>query len=479
VMVEVERDITITSNQIPFVNITFGPANPEYGPLFPYIETSHSDNVVRVDFFDNGVWMGHDTEIPFGDGIEDLQGNRYMIENGQHNLTAKAYNKKGVESPVSSIYQFVMDDQFSIINSKPVVHLVGSSDRVVLARGDTLEINVTVTDADGPNDLRKVSLYKGIVHSDPGCLVEIATDDILPLDHLAVDTSNWELGVHLVKIHAFDATGLGAQGPQGPQGVQGVQLSTSQGVSYPVYLLVEIHDGSVTSFAERLLDVLVDDVGSNLLVSNSKFNGIEKACGVFDHGIDSGLLMMEGVVLTTGENDSWNAGDNSDETSTIWCSAGSLDLDLEKVGRFTEDAASLEFDVLPGFGQLEIVYQFASEEYDEYINQYNDTFIISVNNVIVSRMPDCDKIISVDSVNLTEGAYLFLDDELDIINMVTGGFEDQQLEYDGITVDLKAHVLVSPGAVKRVKLTIADVNDGKLDSALFIKKSSIRSIDLN
>ncbi len=396
-----------------------------------------------------------------------------MIENGQHNLTAKAYNKKGVESPVSSIYQLVIDDQFSIINSKPVVQLVGSSDRVVLARGDTLEINVTVTDADGPNDLRKVGLYKGIVHSDPGCLVEIATDDILPLDHLAVDTSNWELGVHLVKIHAFDATGLGAQGPQG------VQLSTSQGVSYPIYLEVEVHDGSGTSFADTLLDVLVDDVGSNLQVSNSKFNGIQRACGVFDQGIDSGLLMTEGVVFTTGEYTSWNAGDLYEGTEKIWCSPGSLDLDLEKVGRYTEDAASLEFDILPQYGQLEIVYQFGSEEYDEYIGDFNDAFIISINNVIVSRMPDCDKFVSVESVNFNTGSYLYLDDDLDIMEMVSEGFMAQRLEYDGVTIDLKSHILLSPGHVKRFKLVISDVNDGKLDSAVFVGKSSIKSIDVN
>ena len=49
------------------------------------------------------------------------------------------------------------------------------------------------------------------------------------------------------------------------------------------------------------------------------------------------------------------------------------------------------------------------------------------------------------------------------------------LEHGGRTIKLKVHAFVTPG-LHRMRIVIADINDAQLDSAIFLKSGSLRSI---
>ena len=69
------------------------------------------------------------------------------------------------------------------------------------------------------------------------------------------------------------------------------------------------------------------------------------------------------------------------------------------------------------------------------------------------------------------------------LRLATDGNEDidplgtltNQLEYDGITVRLRAHVFVEPQSTHNVRIVIADVNDGVWDSGTFLETNSFRT----
>ena len=150
---------------------------------------------------------------------------------------------------------------------------------------------------------------------------------------------------------------------------------------------------------------------------------------------------------------------------------------LDRVGSvMTAFAAALEFDLFCSNGQLEIEHQFGSEEYDEFVNSFNDGFLVLVDGVIVSLAPDASNIVSVNSIDLNSRRELFLGGVEDINATVTQANQPVQVEYDGMTIKLKIHALVTPSQTHRVRLVIADTKDWKYDSALFIKQGSLRTL---
>jgi hypothetical protein len=185
----------------------------------------------------------------------------------------------------------------------------------------------------------------------------------------------------------------------------------------------------------------------------------------------------------------WNGGDDGDNENKegqILLARGDFDLENRVAGTLTEDASVLEFDVYCPNGQLEFEYQFGSEEYDEWVGDYNDSFMVTIDGAVVTWVPDGSEIVAVNSINNgNPGAYppvpainryLFLDDNTDIDPMVAQPNQPYQVEYDGMTIRLRSHVLVRPGTTHRVRFVIADVNDGQYDSGLFVSQGSFRTI---
>jgi hypothetical protein len=333
-----------------------------------------------------------------------------------------------------------------------------------------------VQDSDGDDDIVGVMASRKIVSSSPDFEETVASDFEAPFGELSVDTTGWEPGTHTVKVIVLDSA---AQ-------TDPVNLYETTGKSYPVYLTVYVRPREGAMFADSLVAKIVDE--DSAVPTGAVFSGFEASSGVFEEGLASGLEMDSGVLLTTGLFSLWNGGDTGegqDNREKVWRRVGDVELEDRITGRSTEDATALEFDVFCENGQLEFEYQFGSEEYDEFVGSYNDAFMVTVDGSLVTFVPDCSSIVAVNSVNNGNPAvsmeptnpFLYLDDDEDIDPSVTPENQYRQVEYDGMTIRLVAHVFLEPGTTHRIRMVIADVNDGRLDSGLFIAGSSVRTID--
>jgi hypothetical protein len=213
-----------------------------------------------------------------------------------------------------------------------------------------------------------------------------AADTVAPFTALTLSTNGWELGIHTIKVFATDnATVAGT-------------------TSYPIYFNVFIRSaGAADGFAASLTANIVD--ATTAAPSNPVFKGVVASTTQFTTGTASGLQMNTGIVMSTGLASSWNAGDLLPEqpegvaTTHAFLTQGDKALQDRVAGQATSDAQILEFDVYCSNGQLEMDYQFGSEEYDNFVGRYNDAFMATVDGVVVNLLPDCSDIISVNTVN--------------------------------------------------------------------------------
>ena len=144
--------------------------------------------------------------------------------------------------------------------------------------------------------------------------------------------------------------------------------------------------------------------------------------------------------------------------------------------RRTSDAAGLAFTATCTHRQLEMEYQFGSEEYDDQISLFNDGFLLLVDDVPVSLLPDASGLAGVNTINLNANRHLFFGDDEDIDPLMLPANQPIQVEYDGMTAALKVHAFVTPGVNHKFRFLIGDINDSRYDSALFIKQGSVRTV---
>jgi hypothetical protein len=448
---QASRTVSVGQNQAPTITITGGPASPSATAQTGIFTTSFSDPendpVRRVEFFDNGVLIGFDRTAPFGDQITDLEGHTPTLGRGTHSITARAFDSRRAVG--ESATPFVVEITGG--NAHPELTVTAPMTGTIVEQGQTFQIVYQTTDADGANQGARVD-YRDLAYP---ALRGSGSASLAPI---AIDTTGWELGTHTLSVTAIDPVG---------------------GVSHPVFLNVFITGDAGLSDAEQFVANIVDE--STAAPTNQIFQGVRASSGFISSGVASGLQIDNGVLLTTGSFSLWNGGDDGfdeDEEEKDWGEQGDRELENRIAGRLTRDAAALEFDVFCANGQLEIEYQFGSEEYDEFVGFFNDGFMVTVDGVLVSFVPDCSGIVAVNSINSVEpvNEHLYLDDDDDIDPAVAPGNQAFQVEYDGMTIRLKAHALVTPNRFHRIRMVIADVNDGRYDSGLVIREGSVRTV---
>jgi hypothetical protein len=467
------RHVTVGSNQAPSITITSGPTTPSalrQAVIFTAIATdADGDDVRRVEFYDNGILIGTDATpdetspgvFEFGDDIQDIEGNYYDLLKGTHDITAKAFDSRGAIGETASASQYVITGG----NSRSTIAVTSPANGLIVTQGQSFTVVYTEGDPDGASDIDEVEAYD-IVTFDGDI------DTASPFDDFTIDTTGWEPGSHTIRVVTRDVSG---------------------DESYPLYLTVFVRTGSGATFAETLVASIVDE--ATAAPSAEIFTGVEASSGLFESGFDSGLELDSGALLTTGSFIIWNGGDadtyageNMDEgyDSNFGINneePGDPDLEVRVTGDTTFDAASLEFDVFCSNGQLELEFQLGSEEYIEWVGDYNDGFMVTVDGVLVTLVPDCSDILAVNSVHpeiSTEfpaiNEHLYLDDDADIDPRVDPVNQPEQVEYDGMTIRLRAHAFVTPNTTHSIKIVIADVDDDTRDSGVFIGESSVRTI---
>jgi len=251
-----------------------------------------------------------------------------------------------------------------------------------------------------------------------------------------------------------------------------------------------------TTHTERYL---VESVllGNGVKVGNIRFTGVKHAIGVFEDpkkiiGITKGIILTSGnAYYSIGPNQSANKG---------WASGAPGDEDLNNYTTgFTYDAAVLEFDFITEAENLVFNYVFASEEYLEYVgSKFNDVFgfFVSgpgVKNINIARLPYTGIPITINNINHQSNSEYYINNAYeDPINEFIYDPRKKKLvrnkefkkdpqppsydiQFDGFTSVLQAKLIVVPNEVYHIKIAIADVSDGILDSGVFLEAESFRS----
>ena len=249
-------------------------------------------------------------------------------------------------------------------------------------------------------------------------------------------------------------------------------------------------DYSVTEGIDPVTLVQQVLIGQGVETSNITYQGAVEARGSF-YG-ESNLGIVSGVVLTSGRanystgpnnvgNKSYNAGSGGDAALTQLCGDG------------TNDACVLEFDFIPQSNIVEFRYVFGSEEYPEYVNQFNDVFGFFISgpdiygpfpsppgfpngarNIALVPQTLPPAFVSIDNINNgNNNTGPCTNCEYYVHN--SGG---QYIQYDGFTTVLVASSNVVPCQTYHIKLAVADAVDSQYDTGVFLEANSFSSVGL-
>jgi outer membrane protein OmpA-like peptidoglycan-associated protein len=257
----------------------------------------------------------------------------------------------------------------------------------------------------------------------------------------------------------------------------------------PFFGTAQIQIDTTFSPGELVADVLL---GKRVKVRNVRYVGSKLAVAAFR---DSSItpLMADGILLSTGKV--FDAKGPNRRANTTYNIGTRGDHALESIAKgMTFDAAYLEFDFQPEMESVMFNFVFGSEEYTEYVNsQFNDVFAFwisgpgykGVKNLAV--VPQNSAPITVNTINHISNRFNYVDnnpfDRLGNLKKenVSHLYPDllRDYEYDGFTTLLTAEARVRPGEVYHIKIAIADVSDGRYDSAVFLEGSSFTSLPLD
>ncbi|QNL21496.1 gliding motility-associated C-terminal domain-containing protein [Hyphobacterium sp. CCMP332] len=233
---------------------------------------------------------------------------------------------------------------------------------------------------------------------------------------------------------------------------------------------------SDTGSIQQIVQSLVSE---GVVVQNINLNCPSGAYGTFADttntlNIPNGLILTSGSIFDApGPNDAPGSG-----TDNFSPGDPSLDSLILSTGANTQDACFVEFDVIPSSDTLQFNYVFSSEEYLEFVNAgFNDVFGffisgpgISGNKNIAIIPGTVNTPVSIDNVNNVSNSAFYVDN-----GDGTTPALNPNLQYDGFTTVLTAKTPVIPCQTYRLKLAVADVGDGILDSGVFIEKGSLGS----
>ena len=244
---------------------------------------------------------------------------------------------------------------------------------------------------------------------------------------------------------------------------------------------------------------LVEQVllGDGVVVGNVRYKGARGTISRFTDeeeifGIGEGIFLSTGHVKSgQGPNNSFHAG---------WARNYPGDHDLDQLaGGKTMDAAILEFDFITQSENLEFQFVFGSEEYLEYVgSKFNDVFGFFISGPDKDKenlavIPETMIPVSVNTINHRDNRNYFRDNTFEnTTDRYIWDIQDRKVvknpkyhkdlppppynvQYDGFTTVLIAKTTVIPNRIYHIKIAIADVADGILDSGVFLKGGTFRS----
>ncbi len=202
----------------------------------------------------------------------------------------------------------------------------------------------------------------------------------------------------------------------------------------------------------------------------------EKSFGYFS-GNGSNFPFQEGIVMSTGRLSNVPGPNNSlsDDDAPGWGS----DPDLEDIlgESNTTNATVIEFDFTPNANSIQFRYIFASEEYqegDQNTCVYSDLFGFLIKPLgdeyeNIAVVPDTNIPVKVTTVHPEIPGGCAAENEA-----YFGSFNgtDHPINFNGQTKALTAQADVVPNTTYHIKLIVADEQNYRYDSAVFLEGSS-------
>ena len=232
---------------------------------------------------------------------------------------------------------------------------------------------------------------------------------------------------------------------------------------------------------------LVEQVllGEGVQVYNITSSSAPKAIGRFTtESVIPELPMAGGIIMSTG-NIFDAIGPNMDEgTSTNFSRPG--DSDIETIMATSSlDAAIIEFDFRSSSDIVSFNYIFASEEYREYVCDFNDAFafFLSGPNPLggtydkynIALIPGTTTNVSITNINNGDSDNN-CSHELSNMEYYVDNAGGANVEYDGLTKLLTALAVIVPCEEYHIKIVIADAFDSAYDSAIFFEAKSLEAL---
>ena len=282
---------------------------------------------------------------------------------------------------------------------------------------------------------------------------------------------------------------------------------------FSAFSQVTVDNTSPNNQADYLIEnVLINASALGLDVSNVTLTiGDSTQIGYFDNA-NSVLGMNSGIVLSTGGTDFVLNG-GIPTLPNVESFEPDLALQLHLIGVDTTDTEYdlnrvivIEFDFEAVGNSIEFDYVFASEEYPDFVcSEFNDIFGFFISGPgITGPFSNNGKNIALVPDPANPGEFTTTPVTINTINsgsgpppaLVTGPcedidpnfadysvfFVDNQAQigvvYNGYTTVLTAKSDVTCGETYHLKLAIADVFDGALNSAVFLKEGSFNVVSL-
>lgn len=146
-------------------------------------------------------------------------------------------------------------------------------------------------------------------------------------------------------------------------------------------------------------------VGPGVQISNVTYTGAFRAAGKFTSSSNI-IGFTDGIVLSSGSARNVAGYNCEDGMSVDNGEPGDADLNtIVGTGNTTNDAAVLEFDFVPTSSVISFQYVFASEEYNDFVFQFNDVFGFFLTDKTtntktnIALIPGTDLPVSINNVN--------------------------------------------------------------------------------
>ncbi|MDF1874205.1 choice-of-anchor L domain-containing protein [Sulfurimonas sp. SAG-AH-194-I05] len=294
-----------------------------------------------------------------------------------------------------------------------------------------------------------------------------------------------------------------------------IKPNTSKNVEdvYIDNIVVTFSDTTLVFQAGVAADVLAAQIqGIGITITNPVLThgGVTQGglhqVGTFSNAINAvGLEIDEGIILTCMDVAESFTTNNSGSRS-LTPSGTYHDADLKAIdSNAIYNPVIFEFDVTldDNTRLLLIDYQFASEEYNEYVaSRFNDSFgfFISGGDLTqtynIARVIDNQTYVTIDNINnyntvtvnnVNNGTAGYYADGTSWDATKSAFFIDNtvnpkpvQVEYDGLTKTLHATLdNLTPGLTYHFKMALADTGDSQWDSGVFINKiNGLREPDI-